>query len=326
MFRTDSAGYEIVEGWEYTGWNSSIVSAQNALNADVDTCCHYGGHIKNTNQPFNWVRDMYEQRREWKAKGLGAQLALKLTMNSLYGKMAQRVGWNEEKRLPPKWHQLEWAGWVTSLTRAMLWEVMSRIPIQDLIAVETDGIYTTYSPEQLGIKDSKDLGGWEIAEYDEIMYVQSGMAWLRKGDNWTCKRRGLDTKTFSLSDCDEYLRKLGPQEQWLPYVGTTTRFIGIGAALNGSAPPKVKHCVWQTTEREIRPGQDGKRVHLHKQCRACRAGHSAYDSPHDMSIRSLAYSPGGLLSTPHDIPWDGDEEASWRKREELIRDTERNAA
>lgn len=257
---------------------------------------------------------------------MGAQLALKLCMNSLYGKMAQRVGWNEEKRLPPRWHQLEWAGWTTSLTRAMLWDVMRRIPVEQIIAVETDGLYTTMPPSEIGISHSTELGGWEIGEYDEIMYVQSGMAWLRKGDDWTCKRRGLDAKTFDLFDCIEYLHKLAPSAEWVPYVGTTTRFIGLGAALNGKAPLKVKHCVWQTTDREIRPGQDGKRVHLSKQCRACRDGFTAFERMHDMSIRSLAYAPNGELSKPHDIPWDGDEEAAWRKREELIRGSEQREA
>lgn len=296
LFKLDPAGYEIIEGWEYTGWNTGTEegSAPTA--------------------PFVWVREMYEQRREWKAKGMGAQLALKLCMNSLYGKMAQRVGWNEEKREPPKWHQLEWAGWVTSLTRAMLWDVMSRIPYDALVAVETDGLYTTMHPRLLGISTSADLGRWEVAEYDEIMYVQSGMAWLRKDGEWACKRRGLDARTFALDDCATYLQRLGPLQQWLPYVGETTRFIGLGAALNGSAPLKVRHCVWQTAAREIRPGQDGKRVHIFRQCKACAEGLSAYDGMHDMCIRSLAYAPGNTWSKPHDIPWDGDVAAEWRER------------
>ncbi len=42
--------------------------------------------------PFGFVNSMYQTRREWKAQGRGAERALKLALNSLYGKMAQRVG------------------------------------------------------------------------------------------------------------------------------------------------------------------------------------------------------------------------------------------
>lgn len=282
--------WEILEGWEHTGG--------------------YAGA-----QPFHWVQDMYNTRREWKAKGYGSQLALKLCMNSLYGKMAQRIGWDQVNMAAPQWHQLEWAGWVTSLTRAMLWDVMRRIPFDDLIAVETDGLYTTVDPRTLGIVDSKELGGWEVNVYDEILYVQSGMAWLRKGEEWTCKRRGLDARTFELGDCSDYLRTLAPQAVWQPYVGQTTRFIGLGAALISEAPTKVRHCVWETREREIRPGMNGKRIHMWQQCKACADGKTAWQAAHDMSVRSLAYNPQQRMSYPHDIPWEGALDYPWRDYE-----------
>lgn len=312
----------VIEGWYWSPEVHNLLSLAEDRYTIVEGWEFVGGKLSHTDPPFHWVREMYQQRREWKAKGFGAQLALKLCMNSLYGKMAQRVGWNEEKRKPPAWHQLEWAGWVTSYTRAMLWEVMSRIPVPKIIAVETDGLYTTMPPELLGISNSSELGGWEVSQYDEILYVQSGMAWLRKGDEWTCKRRGLDAKTFELGDCIKYLHSLTPNQPWESYKGRTTRFIGLGAALNGSAPLKVKHCVWQTTDREIRPGQDGKRVHMFGQCRACRELHTAWDAPHDMSIRSLAYADP--MSYPHDIPWDDDPEQAWRQTQRELDGYARN--
>jgi hypothetical protein len=288
----DPSQYTILEGWEYLGHKRA-----------------------NTPPPFEWVGETYQLRREWKEKGWATQLALKLLLNSIYGKLAQRVGWNEEKRTAPAWHQLEWAGWVTSNCRAMLWDVMSRMPTDKLIAVETDGIYTLAEPHTLGISNSRELGGWEVEVYDEILYVQSGMAWLRKGDKWTCKRRGLDARTFPLDDCMAYLGSLKAKENWPPYVGQTTRFIGLGAALMSPTPFRVRHCRWETVNREIRPGQSGKRVHIHKQCRACSRGQDAYASPHDMSIRSNAY--GEPHSYPHDIPWEGDTPYDWRDYEQI---------
>lgn len=316
LFRLPSERYEIVEGWEFIRGSDGERSANPPGATD-------NGSVRasqESSRPFLWVRDVYEKRREWKSRGIAGEIALKLQLNSLYGKMAQRVGWDEEKRKPPQWHQLEWAGWVTSNTRAMLWEIMSRIPRNRIIAVETDGLYTTMSPTELGIAHSTELGGWEVKEYDEILYVQSGMAWLRKGDEWTCKRRGLDVRTFSLDDCRNYLRTLAPQQDWTPFIGETTRFIGMGSALNGAAPFKVRHCVWETVQREIQPGKGGKRVHISIQCDGCGNLLSAYDGSHEMSIRSLAYKDPH--SYPHDIPWEDSEDAqsyTWREYDEASR-------
>lgn len=319
LLRLHPDRYEIIRGYEFQRSGDSKFMPQGSPQKEA--------------YPFLWVRDVYAQRQEWKSKGIAGQLALKLQLNSLYGKMAQRVGWNEEKRTPPTWHQLEWAGWVTSNTRAMLWEVMSRIPPERLIAVETDGLYTTMSPTELKICDSTVLGGWSVEVYDEILYVQSGLAWLRKGQcaqgdrcphqddkgnilegcAWTCKRRGLDVHTFRLDQCINYLGTLRPNEQWAPYVGETTRFIGLGAALNATAPMKVRHCVWETVPREISPGKGGKRVHIPIQCDACKAGISPAQEAHDMSIRSLAYKES--RSYPHDIPWEDSEDPGYEWRE-----------
>lgn len=293
--------YEIVEGWVFTP------QRQRNSGSDLDMPL-----------PYSWVTDMYNLRKTWKKQQNASQLALKLCMNSLYGKMAQRVGWDEQKLTAPNWHQLEWAGWVTSYCRAMLWDAMQRIPAGQIVAVETDGLYTTCHPatvlgrsygssggtslEAGSFQSSDELGGWEVECYDEILYVQSGLAWLRKGDSWTCKRRGLDAKTFELDDCRRYLRSLGAGEKWEAYTGRTTRFIGMGAALVSSRPFKTFHCTWQTVDREIRPGQKGKRIHVWKQCGACRDGRSGFDGSHDMAVRSLAYFDP--QSYEHDIPWE----------------------
>lgn len=315
----DHSRYVIEEGWEYVNWN--VKGLDNV-------------------RPFAWVEDTYKLRQQWKKQGNASQLALKLLMNSLYGKMAQRVGWNEEHRTAPSWHQLEWAGWVTSYCRAMLWDAMQSgeaIQPGSTIAVETDGLYTTVPPTRIlsdnyrnTLFDSKcdagpsnreylsstELGGWEIDEYDEIIYVQSGLAWLRSGNKWICKRRGLDAKTFELDACRDYVRTLGPRSDWLPYTGRTTRFIGMGAAFNSASPFKQRHCVWESVDRVINPGTTGKRVHIWRQCQACTAGATAYEQPHDMTIRSLAYS--NPQSYPHDIPWEnGDQGYEHRKSHDI---------
>lgn len=290
----EKAGFEIIEGYEYVDWST---------------------------RPFGFVRDMYDERKRLKAEGNGAEKALKLALNSLYGKMAQRVGWERTGR-PPTWHQLEWAGYVTSATRAKLFAVMARIPWDHLIAVETDGIYTTYDPRKLGIQDSKALGEWETTQYDEMMYVQSGVYFARNGDDWIGKYRGLDKGTLDENVITDYLHTLTPnptkENPWPPIVGPTTRFIGYPFAIqredSNRGPMKVHHCVWEKTQRELSTGREGKRRHVPKLCEACQQGATAYEKPHDLIIQSN--STKVMHSEMHSIPWENKDNgatAEWRE-------------
>lgn len=274
------SGVEIIEGWEYVGWST---------------------------RPFGFVRDLYNQRKRLKAEGAGAERAIKLALNSLYGKMAQRAGW-ERSGHAPTWHQLEWAGWVTSYTRAMLFDVLTRIPWHHMIAVETDGIYTTADPASIGIVHSKELGGWDVTTYDEIYYVQSGIYAIRNGDKWSMKYRGLDGDSLSPEKIADHTRLMLPGVEWPPVVGTTTRFVGYRQALfreeQNRGPMKDHHRRWEKEYKEISVGHVGKRAHSPKLCDACRAGLSAYDAPHDLIIQSRAVmSPEKHRSTRHAIPW-----------------------
>ncbi len=297
----------LTDGWY---WSPEVIGLIHSSKVHILEGWHY---IGSKTKPFEWVRDMYNTRQEWKRKGFSSELALKLCMNSLYGKMAQRVGWDEKNNRIPPWHQLEWAGWVTANTRATLYDVMKQIPWKDLIAVETDGIYTTYDPAKLDIKVSKELGEWDITEYEEVIYVQSGLAWLKSAKGWEDKRRGLDANTFTLQQCQEYIQTLEANTIWKPFMGKSSRFITLGQALNSEAPTKVKHCVWETNDREISPGETGKRIHLPTNCSACESGHSAWEKPHDLVIRSLTQID--VMSVPHSIPWEDkdDEQVEWRQ-------------
>lgn len=270
-------------------------------------------------RPFGYIQQMYQQRNEWKNLGNSAQMALKLCMNSMYGKLAQRVGYDPKSGRIPAWHQLEWSGWTTSLTRAAMYSLMEKIPFSSLIAVETDGIYTTMSPSELGITPDTELGGWSVDIYDEIIYVQSGLAWLRKGTcpmgcphdqdairkkrcAWTQKRRGLDWDSFTLDQCLEYVQRLEPNSEWPVYEGHTTRFITMGQAL-ASKNVSARHCVWDNAERSISTGRSGKRVHVPMVCTACRNGSNAYEGAHDLAI-SPAFIKNGPHSYPHHVPWE----------------------
>lgn len=283
---------EMLEAWEYVGWET---------------------------RPFSFVPELYEKRRELKAVGDGAQVALKLCLNSLYGKMAQRAGW-ERTNSAPTWHQLEWAGWVTSYTRATLYGVLSRVPWENLVAVETDGLFITCDPATLGITDGKGLGEWEVTEYDEIVYLQSGVYAKNISGEWSSKYRGLDASSVSTADIVNHARKLSPNASWQPLEGTTTRFVGYRHALfredQNRGSYKNHHCVWETEPKEISCGGVGKRVHVPAYCAACQAGATAYEMPHDLVVNSRAVRDED--SHRHDIPWIPDETLpEWRDFQEM---------
>ncbi|HEY6022365.1 MAG TPA: DNA polymerase, partial [Candidatus Paceibacterota bacterium] len=65
--------------------------------------------------PFHFVESLYNKRAALKKANDGAHIGLKLGLNSLYGKLAQQIGFDPGPplRLPP-YHSLEWAGYITS--------------------------------------------------------------------------------------------------------------------------------------------------------------------------------------------------------------------
>jgi hypothetical protein len=284
---------EILEGWEYIGWET---------------------------RPFAFVKGIYTQRRELKRLGIGSEKALKLLLTSLYGKMSQRVGWQRTGG-PPTWHQLEWAGWVTSATRAKLFSVIRRIPLSELIAVETDGIYTSCHPKQLGITHSDELGGWEVSPFEEIRYVQSGMYAKGADGKWETKYRGLDAESINAWTIRKHLQALLPGGQpWPTLSGPTTRFVGYRQALwreeQNMGPMKMHLCRWEKDTKDLSAGSAGKRVHTARLCAACSLNATAWEMPHGTVIRSNAVF--GIESHRHDIPWLDHEKRAWREYEEYM--------
>lgn len=234
-------------------------------------------------KPFAFVVPLYQQRDRWKAEGNGAQLAAKLALNSLYGKLAQRVGWNQETRQPPTWHQLEYAGFITSTCRAMIYRAMMQAPA-DIVAVETDGIY---SKVPLSLDIGRGLGQWEAEEYSEIIYVQSGVYWTvsKNGMVHKAKVRGFGSGSFSYEDARRACNTLSP------LVGTTHRF---GAISGYIGKPQLR--TWMDTDRVAQWGGGGKRAHASTLCHKCNG------SNHDLHNLITTNSWGGA-SHPHFLPW-----------------------
>lgn len=261
-------GLEIIEGWEFVE--------------------------ESEERPFAWLAENYAIRKEYKRNGNPAQLALKLQMNSMYGKLAQRVGWNQEKMMPPKWHQLEWAGWVTSYCRAMVFKAGLHAGT-DLVSYETDAVYTTKRiAEHLDIGDG--LGQWEETVYDDFIYLQSG-AWFGLQDGqWKDKYRGFDKGSL---DVDAAMTALSLDSSRWAILGTTQRFVGFAQALH------TDFLAWREFQtdksRAMRIGGEGKRRHIPKLCRACHSGATGADAFHDCA--NAIPVPANPVSERHHLPW-----------------------
>lgn len=246
-----------------------------------------------TDRPFAWVAESYHIRLLYKEAGNQAQYALKLQLNSMYGKMAQRVGWNKEKGTPPKWHQLEWAGWVTSYCRSMVFRA-AMYSGNDLVAFETDAIFSTRQIDEfLQIGDA--LGNWSKTVYTDFIYLQSGCRFGLKNGEWKEKYRGFDKGSITLEDTLAALGKEDPRD-WT-VTGTTSRFIGFAQALHQNWDD------WRRFKsgepRTMRIGGEGKRKHMPRQCAACRRGIPANVGMHQCGLAV----PVGGESHKHPLPW-----------------------
>lgn len=255
------------------------------------------------------VNEMYDRRRALKRAGDQTQYPIKIGLNSLYGKMCQRAGYDRSGKIP-KWHQLEWAGYVTSWTRAEIYNAaLHAFSRGALIAVETDAIFTTCDmSDVLPIGDG--LGQWDKTEYDDIVYLQSGIYWYkdqRKG--WQAKTRGMDKESMTFNATMDYLRSrrfnhLDPEEyDDATFRGiTNTRFLGARAAMHIHQFPKWRS--WITSPNDLQLGYNYKRVHIPNRglCGECREGRFyPADGMHDMT--NWPSEPEDRRSKATRLPW-----------------------
>jgi hypothetical protein len=331
----------LTEGWY---WAPEVRAA---LDIHPDLVEVYEGYEwRAVTDEYPWrdvLEGLYEQRHAFKRNGNPAELAVKLAINSLYGKMAQRVGYNPQTNEPPRSHTLCVAGFVTAYCRAMIYRVVAQIPAGDLVAIETDAVYTRVHPDKLDLPTGigKGLGEWGLdGTYDELMYVQSGVYAAKQDGRWLkLKTRGFSAALVNPPELASYLESLKPDAKWLPMQieEETNDFIGLGLAILQAGDDDAKlaglHCQWKRGSRQIDPGGKGKRAHVMAMCRACREGHSALDGPHTLVTDHGLAGPvlkavtgrgpmpeWNVFSAPHVLPWESSEEPEWRAMDDLAKE------
>ncbi len=147
--------------------------------------------------PFHWIADYYKTRQQWVKNPLeewqsGGEKIIKLGLNSLYGKSAQQLGGRADRA--PAYHQMEWAGYITSATRARLYTAAMDNP-DAVIGFATDGIFTTAPLPCLHSAD-KTMGEWDVKEFDGLTLAMAGVYWWHEKDAFKHFSRGFDKEAM----------------------------------------------------------------------------------------------------------------------------------
>lgn len=169
VFPIKSAG-----GW---AWRDELLAARRIHPGVIPLAAWYWEATCVCPLPFaERIRELYERRLHWGKAARG--IVLKLALNSLYGKSAQRVGRGKYKCMVR-------AGLITSITRAKLLHAISLAGNPwDILDVATDSILSR-TPLPL---EAPGLGGWERKPW------QGGAFLMRPGLRFALESGESETK------------------------------------------------------------------------------------------------------------------------------------
>ena len=267
-------------------------------------------------RPFAFVRDLYLKRLEYKRQGMGAQLALKLAINSFYGKTAQTAGYQRRNGRKPPFYNLAYAGLITSWTRARMFDAAMQNP-KSVIAIATDGIWATeplhppFCPDS-PITIGENLGDWEYEVLNSMTAIQAGVYFAEneKGES-VHHYRGFNEGSITEQDVLDAWRR---NEQWM--VIPTNRFTTMGSACTSEERFDTQWRVWNSKPRQLTivPGGKSKRIATHDWNEVQNAAdgliplHAAWSMKFQENIRSQHQKLNEqYLSNPHPLPWDVNE-------------------
>ena len=246
--------------WPYQGtgwyWSCEIEAARRYLFADVSVRDLWVAEQTCDCRQYDWVPSLYEERKQLGSKTRG--YPLKLGLNALYGKMAQRSG-----RGP--YHDAVAAGLITATTRARLVEAVGHNP-EAVVMLATDAVYST---QPLPLDIGEGLGQWEAKIWPDLFIAQPGVYWspteLAEGAKPTIKSRGAprsaigDAAPQFLCAFDDWIAKLREVDDLvamlrdrksIPKVPVTVRaFHGCALALARGKPSLAG--TWKDVTREF---------------------------------------------------------------------------
>lgn len=247
--------------------------------------------------PFNWVEPLFDYRRSIGSSGPG--YPIKLGINSLYGKLAQRKG-------NGAFNNMVWAGLITAMTRAKLNDAIAcsveRYGPGRIVMIATDALYSLDPLPELEQGDW--LGAWEEVKLDGLFIVQPGLYWCPVKKKR--KSRGLSGKFFEEEGRTESFERAWSDfeasensrlELDFPKVSVPVPgFIGLKLAISRNKPELAGKWVQET--REISFDYRNKRVgHV------WRDGH-IITKPKMGSIKEISLPHRDFLKAGGAEPWE----------------------
>lgn len=145
-------------------------------------------------RPFAWVEDLARERLELKRAGDPRTFPLKVGLNSIYGKLAQRTG-------TAPLQCMAYAAAITAYARAELFRIAARHG-HAVVLLATDGILMT---EPAALPIGPHLGEWELAVHDSAWILQAGVYWAGSKQ----RSRGIDARALTLEDVQERWKRAG---------------------------------------------------------------------------------------------------------------------
>lgn len=192
--------------------------------------------------PFDFLRDVYAERRRLKDAGQAAEKMLKLAVNSVYGKLAQGVGF---RGTVPPFRSYAWAGHITAATRARLADLALAGGERNVVSMSTDGIVFLRDP---GLPTGSGLGELERTRYRELFVAQPGIySATDDSGNVVNRSRGFFQQEIDYPTLRAGWEREGP---WHVQATIGDRFVGLGAALAHREPADYWRR-WMTVERRL---------------------------------------------------------------------------
>ncbi len=143
-------------------------------------------------KPLAWIKDLFDYRASLPKGDIRGDV-IKLGINSIYGKFAQRVG---RRGQPPKFASPWYAAAITAGTRRKLIEAALCDP-DYIIGFATDGIFSTKRLD-VYVPPTKQLGEWELKVAKEgASFVQAGIRSVHEDDELGEKGVKIASRGFS---------------------------------------------------------------------------------------------------------------------------------
>lgn len=266
-------------------------------------------------RPFSFVHEMFRKRLVMQDLGNPAEKAFKWALASIYGQLARAVGWDKRNKKPPKTHQIEWAGYITSKCRAEMYKLAIECGDR-LVSIDTDSVTWMHHPASCVCTGRSDnctmeyaepssilalgngLGQWKVETSEKMVMFQNGVYFTFADSKWSKgKTRGMERKRGAPAVTPDMLMEAIRSNKAVK-LSPKARYVTTRMALNGQID---SHGKWREHPgNTLYFGGGGKRYHNINFCkRRCVADiHTFLPKPID-----LEWNEFDTRSEPHYLPW-----------------------